>query len=255
MWIKLLAVTLLVSVWSQSVLAAISCTILTSGSDGTNATNYTTASVTPGSSRLILLATLTTRNTANDCANNDISSVTGNGLTWVAVNKQCFSVTTAPTHTVEIWRSMGGSPSTGTINFNVSSAGQLNSAWAVIECSGVDTSGTSGSGAVAQSAINKVEPGTSLTVTLGAFSGASNATLGVFGLANNDVITQGSGFTQLTNPQLADGGNNISLQVQWTAGNDTSVDATFSSYDAGGVAVELIASPEDEISGDLLWFP
>lgn len=245
-------------VWLLSTypaLAAVSCSVLTQGQDAVNATNFTTASITPGADRLILLIAAQSRNTATDCANNDITSVTGNSLTWVAVNKQCFSDAGAPTQTVEIWRSMGAAPSTGTINFNVSSATQINAAWAVVECSGTDTSGTNGSGAIVQSAINLVEPGTSLTVTLGAFGDAGNATLGAFGLADNIAITPGTGFTEIAEQLVSDGGNDLGLQVQWRNDNDTTVDASWSSIDAGGVAIEIkAAATAADTSGEVLWF-
>lgn len=256
---KLLAYTLVLVLWGQPVLAAVSCSVLTSGSDANNATNYTTASVTPGANRLVLLIATSSRNTLNDCVANDISSITGNGLTWAAVDKQCFSTASIPTQTVQIWRSMGASPSSGAINFNVSSATQLNAAWIVVECDGVDTSGTNGSGAVAQSAINQVNPGTGLTVTLGAFGSANNATLGAFAIQNSEAITVGSGFTSLANPTQVDGGNNISLNAQWKTTNDTTVDASWvSSLDAGGVAIEIVASaapPASDGEGEILWFP
>lgn len=252
---KLLIAVLVWMMSANSVLAAVSCAVLTNGQSATNATSYTTASVTPGANRLILLLTAQSRNTGSDCANNDISSVTGNSLTWVAINKQCFSSAVAPTQTVEIWRSMGASPSTGTIAFDVSASTQINAAWAVVECSGVDTGGTNGSGAVVQSAINLIEPGTSLTVTLGAFGSAGNATLGAFGIADNIAITPGSGFTELVEELVSDGGNDLGFQVQWRNDNDTTVDASWTSIDAGGVAIEIKASATaDDTSGDVLWF-
>lgn len=252
---KLISVLLLVVLSAQPVLAAVSCSVLTQGQDATNATNYTTASVTPAANKLILLITAQSRNTATACTSNDISSVTGNSLTWVAVNKQCFSDAGAPTYTVEIWRTMGASPSTGTINFDVSASTQINAAWAVVECSGTDTSGTNGSGAIVQSAINLVEPGTSLTVTLGAFGSANNATLGAFGIADNIAITPGSGFTELVEELVSDGGNDLGLQVQWRNDNDTTVDASWSSIDAGGVAIEIkAAATAADTSGEVLWF-
>lgn len=251
-------VIIAVLVWAlsaPSAFAAVFCSVLTQGSSATNATNYDTASVTPGANNLILLITAQSRNTLGDCANNDISSVTGNGLTWAAVNKQCFSSAAAPTQTVEIWRTMGASPSTGTINFIVSASTQINAAWAVVECNGVDTSGTNGSGAVVQSAINLIEPGTSLTATLAGFGSSNNATLGAFGIADNIAITPGSGFTELVEELVSDGGNDLGLQVQWRNDNDTTVDASWSSIDAGGVAIEIkAAATAADTSGDVLWF-
>lgn len=256
MRIKLIAWVLLLCLWSEAALAAVSCVVLTQDQSNVNATNFTTASISPGANRLILLITAQSRNTISDCVNNDISTVTGNSLTWVSVNEQCFSTAGAPTQTVEIWRSMGASPSTGTLNFNVSGATQVNAAWAVIECDGVDTSGTNGSGAVVQSAINLVEPGTSLTVTLGAFGDAANATLGAFAISDNVDITPGSGFTQLAEQLVSDAGNDLGLHVEWKNVNDTSVDASFSSIDAGGVAIEIkAAATVTDYGGDVLWFP
>lgn len=106
-----------------------------------------------------------------------------------------------------------------------------------------------------QSAINLVEPGTSLTVTLGAFGDAGNATLGAFGLADNIAITPGTGFTEIAEQLVSDGGNDLGLQVQWRNDNDTTVDASWSSIDAGGVAIEIkAAATAADTSGEVLWF-
>lgn len=238
---------------AQPVMAAVSCSVLTASSSTTNATSYATASVSPGANRLVLAASAQTRNASSACVDNDVESVTGNGLTWVLVNRQCFSDGVSPTQTVETWRSMGASPSSGAITIATGSASQINMAWAIVECDGVDTSGSNGSGAIVQSAINKVEPGTSLTATLGAFGNAGNATLGVFANATNQAITEGSGFTELTEQQVSEG---LTLQVEWKATNDTSVDASFASVDAGAVAIEIkAAATAADTSGDALWFP
>lgn len=252
---KLLACLLVWCVSVQTTFAAVSCTLLTSGSSTTNANNYTTASVSPGSNRLILVAATQIRNASSACTTNDISGITGNSLTWVHVNRQCFSDAGAPTQTVEIWRSMGASPSTGTINIAMGGDSQLNAAWAVIECDGVDTGGTNGSAAVVQSAINLAEPGTSVTATLSAFGSANNATLGAFGVADNLDVTPGSGFTQLAEELVSDGGNDTALHVEWKTTNDTSVDASFSSIDAGVVAIEIkAAAVVDDTGGGVIWF-
>lgn len=239
---------------AQPVLAAVSCSVLTQSSSTTNATNYDTDSVTPTANALILLATVATRN-STVCSDNDVVTVTGNSLTWANINRQCFSSAGTPVQTVELWRTMGASPSTGTINFDFSSTTQLNAAWAVIECTGIDTSGSNGSGAIVQNAINLVEPGTSLTVNLAAFGDAGNATLGVFGVADNVTVTEGSGFTELAEQLVSDGGTDIGLQVEWKTSNDTSVDASFSSIDAGGIAIEIkAAATATDTSGEILWF-
>lgn len=239
---------------AEPVLAAVSCSVLTQDNSTTNATSYTTASVTPTANALVLLATVATRNSTS-CVDNDVVSVTGNSLTWANIDRQCFSSAGTPVHTVELWRTMGASPSTGTIDFSFGGTSQIDAAWAVIECTGVDTSGTNGSGAVVQSAKNLIEPGTSLTVTLGAFGDANNATLGVFGTADNAAITEGSGFTELAEQLVSDAGFDIGLQVEWKTSNDTSVDASFASIDAGGVAIEIKAAAVTDDGGEVIWFP
>lgn len=252
---KLIVVVLVWMLSANAAFAAVACSVLTQGNDATNTTSYATASVTPSSNALILVATEQGRNTATACTDNDVSAITGNGLTWVAVNTQCFSSAGAPTQTVEIWRSMGASPSSGAITIATGGSTQIHMAWAVIECTGVDTSGTDGSGAIVQSAINLVEPGTSLTVTLGSFGGAGNATLGAFGVADNIAVTPGSGFTELAEELISDLGLDSGLQVQWRNDNDTSVDASWSSIDAGGVAIEIKAAPtSDDTAGEAVWF-
>ncbi len=250
---RIIAAVLAFIIGAQPVMAAVSCSVLTASSSTTNATSHTTASVTPGADRLILVATAQTRSAATACTDNDVTGITGNGLTWVHINRQCFSDAGSPTNTVELWRSMGSSPSSGAVVFDFSGTTQLNAAWAVIECTGTDTSGTNGSGAVVQSVINKAEPGTSLTATLGAFGSAGNATLGVFANSTNQAITEGSGFTELTEQQVSEG---LTLQVEWKSTNDTSVDASFSSIDAGAVAIEIKASAAAaDTSGNAIWFP
>lgn len=239
---------------AQPVLAAVSCSVLTQDKSTTNAASYSTASVTPSANTLVLLATVATRN-STVCSDNDITSVTGNGLTWANINRQCFSNAGAPVQTVELWRTMGASPSSSTVDFGFGGASQLNAAWAVIECTGVDTGGTNGSGAIVQNAINLTEPGTGLTVTLGAFGDAGNATLGAFGVADNVAVTEGSGFTELAEQLVSDGGTDSGLQVEWKTSNDTSVDASWSSIDAGGVAIEIkAAATSADTPGDILWF-
>lgn len=248
---KLIAVLLLIVLSAQPALAAVSCSVLTQSTSTTNATSFATASVTPTSNALVLLATVATRN-STACADNDVVSVTGNGLTWANINRQCFSSAVLPVQTVEIWRTLGASPSSGAVTFDFSGNTQINASWAVIECTGVDTSGTNGSGAVVQNAINLTEPGTSLTVTLGAFGDAGNATLGAFGNSTNQAITPGTGFTELAEQQNSEG---QTLQVQWRNDNDTSVDASWSSVDAGGVAIEIKAAVTTDFVGDVIWFP
>lgn len=254
MAIKFIIALLIWLLSAYPALAAVSCTVLTQSQSAVNAASITTASVTPGANRLILYISNITKNSTG-CTGMPITSVTGNSLTWVSITSQCFSEAVAPAYSIEVFRAMGASPSTGTITADYGGNTRINTAWAVLECDGVDTSGTNGSGAIVQSAVNTAIPGTSVTVTLGAFGSAGNATLGIFGVGDNVSVTEGTGFTELAEQLVSDGGNDQALQVQFRNDNDTSVDASWSSIDSAGLAIEIKAAPVVDVGGDILWFP
>lgn len=241
--IRLSTLILVVTLLAQPALAAVSCSLLTSGSSGANTDIYATASITPTANQLILLAVDNARNAAAACTTADITGVTGNSLTWVKINEQCFSDAGAPTHMVTLYRTMGASPTTEAVSINYGGNAQNSAAWVVLDCSGTDTTGTNGSGAVVQSDINLTEPGTSLAMSLAAFGSANNATLAVFSVADNIAVTHEGTFTELSEVQVSDGGLDHTLQVEFLVSNDTSPSASFSSIDAGGIAIEIKAAP------------
>lgn len=216
---------------------AIAYTGLTSGSSGTDGTGYSTASISPSANALILVAV---HGEDADGSNGDApSSLSGNGLTWVKVDDVVFYT---GYNNISLWRSMGASPSTGAITITFPNNENW-CAWSVVEFTGVDTSGSNGSGAVVQSA-NNTGTSASLTVTLSAFSDASNATYGAFAdfrdlSSGTNTFTVGTGFTQAhaVNDQI---GYRQDLGTEYLLGNDTSVDGSFSSVDnIGAIAIEI----------------
>lgn len=236
----------------------VSVNTLTTGSGGSAATTYTTASISPGSNRLILVWVLgeVTFGGAVPVA----PTLTGNGLTYVQVATRVNdSGASLATQRLTLYRAMGASPSTGaiTITHTAQTGGQRSCTWSVVEFSGVDTGGTNGSAAVVQSATNSIPDLTasSLTVTLGAFSSASNATAGGFGEARSPGtdVTPGSGFTQLHDTGSTAG--NSRLFSEWKSTNDTTVDATFQGIISSktGIAVEIKAGSGVSIAPDALY--
>jgi hypothetical protein len=252
--VYLLTLVLVLVMGVGPALAAVSCTVLSESQSTANTASYATASVSPAGDRLILAIAQSTRN-GTTCASSELSSVTGNGLTWVFVNRQCHSSAVAPTHTVEIYRSMGASPSSGAVTLDYGANAQLNAAWAIVECTGVDTGGSNGADAVVQSAITLSEPGTAINATLAAFGSAGNATLAAFGLDDNIAATVEGSFTHLADEQVSDGGNDQALHVSFLASSDTSPSASFTSIDVGTVAIEIKAAVSSNIGGEPLWFP
>lgn len=207
---------------------AITATSLTSGGDNVSKTSYSTASITPSANKLILLWIAS-------YSSNAPSSITGNGLTWVLVDSRLAA------YGVALYRAMGASPTTGAITINYASS-PTRLTWGVAEFSGVDTSGTNGSGAIVQSASNESHNTGALTVTLAAFGSASNATFGCFGSGSG--MTEGSGFTAVNSGSTGGGGGDeVRSFGEFRSDNDTTVDITGSaSYWEGGVAIEIKAA-------------
>lgn len=216
----------------------ISATNLTGGNKNGSFTSADTASVSPSPNKLQLLS-ISVRNGSNITPT--ISSVTGCGLTWELEDSIAFDTSASSLRKLFVYRALDTSPSTGVITITT---GETNTdvTWVLDEFTGMDTSGTNGSGAMVQSVTNKDEAGSasSLTVTLAAFSSIINATYGAFATANDtDGAVAGSGFT-LVGSGAGAGVNGLSTRTEFRNTNDTSVDMTLTSgVQFGGVAIEI----------------
>jgi len=142
---------------------------------------------------------------------------------------------------------MGAAPTTGTLTINLD-ATTTSCFWNVMEFDGVNTTGTSGSGAVLQWGANSTtSAGTSASTTLNAFTSANNATFGAFdasgvaGSVGAIAATAGIGFTQIYNTTSGEWTN---LSTEWRADNSLSVGETFSpAADAiGCIGIEIAAN-------------
>lgn len=205
---------------------------------------YTTASVTPSSDNLVLVAVISVLNSALSTP-----TLTGNGLTYVQIGSPVdFGAIATPEYRFSLFRALGASPSAGaiTITHSLSMFGCL---WTVSQFSGIDTGGTNGSAAIVQSATNRADTATSLTATLAAFADAANGCYGAFGLAVNNSVSQGAGFTALDNFGI---GTLARLSAQWRVDNDTTVDASFASSNVAGFAVEIKAA-QTVANNQLAW--
>jgi hypothetical protein len=190
--------------------------------------SHNTASISPGANKLILVFIRVGSDSVT------IDSVTGNGITYAEV---VFDAEPGG-NSIACYRGMSSSPTTGAITIDFS--GSAIGAWSVVEFDNVDTTGVNGANAVVQNATNVDTSATSLTVTLGAFSSADNATAGMIYYAASalNTLSVGSGFTELGNVSQSGIGGIIS---EWKDTNDTTVDA---SQDGAatymmGVAVEI----------------
>src|SRR6266704_2779649 len=193
MWRAVIIALVLVFVPSAA-LAAISATELTGGgASGSNIKTATTSSIAPGANQLILAWIVNTNNQTRD-----LPTLSRNGLTWVVASTAVWNAG-KPTFLdrITLFRAMGTSPTAGSVTISFSS-GQESIAWSIVEFSGVDTSGTNGSGAVVQFATGTDDAAgpSGLIITLPSAIGSGNATAGGFGNANALAasISPGAGY-------------------------------------------------------------
>lgn len=223
---------------------AVNITNLTQGNNTGSVTTGTSASITPVPNALILLSVMSRR---GDSTEPSVPTITGNGLTWVAVNNIYYDTTSGSRKKLSLFRAMGRNPSTGTVLIDFGAETQTDIFWTIDQGTGVNTSGTNGSGAVVQSATNKKDAGDGgiLVVTLGAFGNLQNATYGSFTVDDvSAAIIVGSGFTQLGEQHPS---GLQSTLTEWKTTNDTSVDATapaVAGVCTGGIAIEIKSSQD-----------
>jgi hypothetical protein len=223
-----------------SAIAAVTGSNLTVGSDVDGGSTATTASISPGTNKLVLL---TVEARTNLTADTNEPTVTGAGLTWVLVNSVLYDTTSASRKRISVFRAMG-TPTPGALTIDYGGQAQTNIVWSISEFSGMKTTGSNGADAIVQSATNKDETVTTgtLTVTLGAFASANNATFGAFAAdgASTLTFTPGTGFTTLGATTTLSGASEIQVADEYKNSNDTSVDGTWSASSMlGGVAVEI----------------
>lgn len=218
---------------------AVSFTNILNTNSAVGGSSYATASWTPVANRLYL-ATFVTR--TGITADPTQPTATGNGLTWVVIDTIVYDDSSSSRRRVTLFRAMGASPTTGALTFDEAGQAQTNAFWAVDEGTGMDTTGTNGSGAIVQSVQAKDVVGTTtLTATLAAFSSTDNATYGAIGFTTaGAAVTPGSGFTK-----LGDNNDSSSTRVvtEWKATNDTTVDfSPDGTQQIGIIAAEIKAA-------------
>lgn len=166
-------------------------------------------------------------------------------VTWVAIaNVQPTGGGDGNNVRLMLWRAYSATAQTGTVGVNLSGgASPCYIGVQLVGFTGVDTSGTHGSGAVVQTVTSTVAvyaTAASKTVTLAAFDNASNTTYAVFGVgATVTTPTAGAGFSLLQTSGTTLFGA-PALWDEYQQGADTTADVSMSpSADVMGIAVEL----------------
>jgi hypothetical protein len=234
---------------------AIGETSLASLADGTDRANgnvYTVPSSSPVANTLILLA-VGARLSATAAINTP--TVSGFGATWVLVDSyNGFEGSTRSR--IWLFRTMLGTGQTGTVTINPANG---TTAWSgcgasLKEFTGVDTSGTNGSGAVVQSVTGAgptADSGT-ISLTLAAFGSSNNRPYMLGGVRDNAVtFAPETNWTEIHEAQPGNG--NFAIATAWRSdATDTTPSMSFSgasSDPSGGLAIEIKAAVDAPAGG------
>jgi hypothetical protein len=163
-------------------------------------------------------------------------TVAGNGLTWVQVASVTFS---SNTRRLTVFRAMGASPSGGTVTFSFGVQSQTSFVWSILECDEVNTSGTDASGATVQSVTNSAAAATTISAALAALEDPTNVAVAFVALDISSTVTPDADFAELSDNNISP---NSTLEVEW-AEDETSVDPTFATANAGIVVIEVKSGP------------
>ncbi len=206
----------------------------------TNASSYAFPSIAAGNNLLyvVFVNTAVSSGTAPTA-----TSVAGAGLAFTQIGTPGGMLYSggAGVRRMQAWRALaiaGATTGSIAINLNGTSIG-LDAV--LLEISGMDASGTNGSGAIAQSANASASGTSSLAVGLGAFASPGNRPVAFFSHRANETTTPELGYTEL------DDGNHSApvtgSQCEWhMTGPETTPSASWATaVDAGGFALEVRA--------------
>jgi hypothetical protein len=209
----------------------VSCTLLTAGSNTTDANNFNVASISPTANRPLYLVVQSAQGTGPNAPAVDGTAM---GLTWVQERTVAYS-----TRRLTVLRALGASPVAGAPNITFGGQTQTSAIWQIVECEGADTGGTSASEATPQSASATVAAGTTLTATLpGALNGSTSRLLCWVGLDIASSVTPDADLLEFSDASVAAGASTLEGQG---ALDQTACTPTFSSANAGAIVIEVKA--------------
>jgi Bacterial Ig domain/Lysyl oxidase len=191
-------------VGSSPVFGAVAIDANVSGNQGTASTTVSTSSFSTTSANELLLAFVSADQVLSSKAT--VTGIGGGGLTWVLVER-----TNAQKGTAEIWRAFASSTLSG-VTVTATLSQTVCSSITVVSFSGVDTSGTNGSGAIGAIGTRNANPGlpTANLVT----TRNSSLVLGVGNDWDNPIArTVGAGQT-LVHQYLAPVGDTYWVQTE-----------------------------------------
>lgn len=166
------------------------------------------------------------------------ATVTGTSQTWTKVDGLTFNTIASPTQRITVYRFLAASTfsATTTISFG---ATQLGISSHLYEITGMDATGTNGSGAIVQVVTNSADATANPSVTMAAISSGSNAVIAYFA---NDINPMGgtaeAGWTEkFDNGYASPDRGDYSMYRIGTTDNTPTV--TAASSDWAGIAIEI----------------
>lgn len=170
----------------------------------------------------------------------DEATCTGTSQTWTKVDGLTFNTIASPTQRITVYRFLAASTfsATTTITFG---ATQLAISSHLYEITGVNTTGTNGSGAIVQVVTNSSDATANPSVTMAAISSGFNAVIAYFA---NDINPMGgtveAGWTEdFDNGYASPDRGDYSMYRLTTTDNTPTV--TAASSDWAGIAIEIKA--------------
>jgi hypothetical protein len=204
----------------------------------TDASSYAFTSITASNNKLYVVFLNTAIGSGTAPA---ATGVSGAGLTFTEIGASGGLLYSASpgVRRIQAWRALASAGAgTGPIAINLGGTSVSMDA-VLLEFSGMDTSGTNGSAAIAQSATSAATNVSSLAVTLAAFGDFSNRPVAFFSHRVAEETTPEAGYTELDDG--SHGAPTTGAQCEWHATSaDTSPSASWpTAAAAGGFAIEV----------------
>lgn len=227
------------------------------GSSATDADSYATSAVVLAANKLILIHIGTNRTaqgsggtTVQDSTTPTVTLPGGTTATLIGAKNWLSGGANSRKHW--LFRAMLSSGQSGAITIAFPASELQNGLiWQVFEASGMDTSGTNGSGAIVQSDEAQADSATSITGGLAAFADPNNAVFyGVVVNGGSASLTPEGGYTELddrSNTTSSGEPIDLSAMCAYKATQDTTPNATWTSTRSGGmISVEIKATEATE---------
>ena len=209
--------------------------------DATDASSYAFASATYSNNKLYLAFV----NLSIGTGTTPTASLSGGGLTWVEISPSGGATWSGAVRRMQVFRALVTSgATTGVVTITCNDAGSGTTATGcdavILECDGMDTSGTNGSGAVVQSkAAGDSTSATSRTITFDAALGSGNRPFAAIGHRANEVTDHESGYTELDDGNHASPSTGFCCEWHSTSEDQTPSASWATNSTSGGMAVEI----------------